>query len=51
LYGNATVADILMKAELAELERKSGGRVTIIHVVGTTPDQSPIEGWEGELGK
>jgi len=50
LYGNATVADILLKAELDDLASKSGGKVKVVHVVGSKPDQEPIEGWDGELG-
>jgi len=50
LYGNHTPADILMKDELAALEAKSGGRLKVVHVVGTKPNQEPIAGWSGELG-
>jgi ferredoxin-NADP reductase len=35
LYGNATVEDILLKAELAALEEASDGRLKVIHVLGT----------------
>jgi NAD(P)H-flavin reductase len=35
LYGNATVADILLKDALAALEEASDGRLKVIHVLGT----------------
>lgn len=50
LYGNVSVKDILMKDELAELEKASGGRLKVVHVVGSKKDQEPIEGWDGERG-
>jgi cytochrome-b5 reductase len=50
LYGNKSPEDILLKDELAALEAQSEGRIKVVHVVGTSPDQAPIEGWEGELG-
>ena len=50
LYGNRSPTDILLKDELDELAEKSGGRIKIVNVVGESPDQAPIEGWDGELG-
>jgi len=50
LYGNATPPDILMRDELAALEKASGGRLKVVHVVGTKANQEPIPGWDGELG-
>lgn len=50
LYGNKSVEDILLRDELDQLASQSNGRVKVVHVVGTKPDQEPIEGWSGELG-
>jgi len=50
LYGNKSPEDILLRSELDALAAKSGGRIKVVHVVGTAPDQGPIEGWDGELG-
>ena len=50
LYGNKSPEDILMKDELDALAAKSGGRLKVVHVVGTQQDQPPIPGWDGELG-
>jgi cytochrome-b5 reductase len=50
VYGNATPADVLLKDELASLVAASEGRLTVVHVVGTSADQAPIEGWDGALG-
>ena len=50
LYGNKSPEDILLRSELDAVAAKSGGRIKIVHVVGTAPDQGPIEGWDGELG-
>ena len=50
LYGNKSVDDLLLRAELDDLASKSNGRLNVVHVVGTRPDEPPIEGWDGELG-
>lgn len=50
LYGNRSPTDILLKDELDELAKKAGGRIKIVNVVGESPDQPPIDGWDGELG-
>jgi len=50
LYGNATVDDILLKVELDAMAAASSGRLKIVYVVGTTQNQAPIDGWEGERG-
>ena len=50
LYGNKSPEDILLKDELDALVAKSAGRIKVVHVVGTQPDQAPIAGWDGELG-
>ena len=50
LYGNKSPQDILLKHELDLLVSKSAGRIKVVYVVGTQPDQAPISGWPGELG-
>jgi len=47
LCGNKSPADILLSKELEALVEKAGGRVQVIHVVGTQRDQSEIPGWTG----
>lgn len=47
LCGNKSPADILLSKELEELVEKAGGRVQVIHVVGTRIDQPDIPGWSG----
>ena len=50
LYGNKSPEDILLRKELDALAAKSLGRIKVVHVVGTSPGQPPINGWDGELG-
>ena len=41
---SATVGDILLREELEELARKAAGRLRVVHVVGTQPDELPPPG-------
>jgi len=50
LYGNRSPADILLKEELDAMVDRAGGRLRVVYVVGGSPDQAPIEGWDGQLG-
>ncbi len=44
LCHSATVGDILLREELEELARKAAGRLRVVHVVGTQPDELPPPG-------
>ena len=45
LYGNKSVGDILMKEEL-DAWAKQSGRLKLVHVVGSQPDDPAPQGWE-----
>jgi len=45
LYGSKSADDILMKDELSELAARAGGRLKVVHVVGSTPDGPAPPGW------
>ena len=49
LYGNNSVADILLREELDSLA-KSSSNLTVHHVLGTAADAPKPEGWSGEVG-
>ena len=46
LCHSATEEDILLREELDELARKAAGRLRLVHVVGTQPDELPPPGWK-----
>ena len=46
LYGNKTVKDILMLAELEAWAKAHPKRLRLVHVVGNAPDEPRPAGWE-----
>ena len=49
LYGNKSVADMLLREELDSLA-KSSSNLTVHHVLGAATDAPKPEGWSGEVG-
>jgi cytochrome-b5 reductase len=50
LYGNRSVADILLRDELEALQAAHPDRFKLTHVIGGAPEAEASKGWEGEVG-
>lgn len=46
IYGNKSVADILLLPELEAMAEANPDRLTVVHVIGTSPTDPPPDDWD-----